>query len=289
VVQRSRASVERVVEILDDAEDERATSGGARLATVEGALAFEHLSFRYETPDGQSRGPALVDVDIQIRPGEMVALVGRSGAGKSTFLSLLMGFYRPQAGRVLLDGLDVRDADVKWLRRQMALVLQEPIIFSATLGENIAYGRPGATRAEIEAASIAANLHEFILTLPDGYETEVGERGARLSGGQKQRIGIARAFLKDAPILILDEPTSNLDAATERHIFEALDRLAVGRTTLVVAHRLTTARKADRIVVLEQGRVVEQGTHNALLAHGGRYASFWADQVGGSGAPEVVL
>jgi ABC-type multidrug transport system fused ATPase/permease subunit len=288
VVQRSRSSAERVVEILDEVEDERTLGGRRRLAKVEGALTFEAVDFRYLAPDGTSRGAALSGLDLHIRPGEMVALVGRSGAGKSTLLSLMMGFYRPQSGRIAIDGLDLKDAEIGWLRSQVALVLQEAIIFSATIAENIGYARPGAHRHEIEAAARAANLHEFILTLPDGYDTEVGERGARLSGGQKQRIGIARAFLKDAPILILDEPTSNLDAATERHVFEALHRLAEGRTTLLVAHRLATAQRADRIVVMEDGRIVEQGTHAALIACNGRYASFWADQNARSEAPATA-
>ena len=288
VVQRSRSSAERVVEILDEVEDERTTGGRQRVAEVKGALTFEQVDFRYVAPDGTSRGAAITAVDLHIRPGEMVALVGRSGAGKSTLLSLLMGFYRPQSGRILVDGLDIREAELGWLRGQVALVLQEPIIFSATLAENIGYARPGAHRGEIEAAAKAANLHDFILTLPDGYDTEVGERGSRLSGGQKQRIGIARAFLKDAPILILDEPTSNLDAQTERHVFEALHRLAKGRTTLLVAHRLATAQRADRIVVMEEGRVVEQGTHAELIESQGRYFGFWADQHARSEAPATV-
>src|SRR5262249_54447109 len=201
-------------------------------------------------------------------------------AGKTTLVSLLLRFYRPTAGRIILDGADVATLDLTWLRRQIALVLQEPIIFSGTLRENIAYGRPGATEVEVAAASRAAGLHDFVVTLPDAYETPVGERGVRLSGGQRQRLSIARAFLKDAPILILDEPTSNVDAATEHQIFASLDRLARGRTTLVISHRLATVRRADRIVVLAGGRVVEQGTHEALLARGGFYAGLFDHQFG---------
>jgi ABC-type multidrug transport system fused ATPase/permease subunit len=224
--------------------------------------------------------PVLRDVRLEIEPGERVAFVGRSGAGKTTLVSLVLRFYRPVAGRVMLDRTDIDALDLTWLRRQVALVLQEPIIFSGTLRENIAYGRPGATEDDVVAASRAADLHDFIAALPDAYHTEVGERGVRLSGGQRQRLSIARAFLKDAPILILDEPTSNLDATTERQIFTSLDRLARGRTTLVISHRLATVQRADRIVVLADGQVVEQGTHEALLARGGAYASLHADQVG---------
>jgi ABC-type multidrug transport system fused ATPase/permease subunit len=195
---------------------------------------------------------------------------------------------------VVLDGADLESLDLTWLRRQIAIVLQEPIIFSGTLGENIAYGRAGAITAEIAAAARAAGLDEFVRSLPAGYDTEVGERGVRLSGGQRQRLSIARAFLKDAPILILDEPTSNLDATTEQQVFESLDRLARGRTTLVISHRLATVQRADRIVVLADGRVVEQGRHDDLLRAGGVYAGLYRDQVSilrgdprGSGRPET--
>jgi len=272
VIQRSAASIERVVHILDQ-EDEHARPGGRQLRTVAGALAYQDVFFGYES------GRAILhDVSLAVAPGERVAFVGRSGAGKTTLVSLLLRFYRPHAGRVLLDGADIESLDLSWLRRQIAFVLQEPIIFSSSLGENIAYGRPGATHDEIVAASRAAGLHEFVATLPDGYGTLAGERGVRLSGGQRQRLSIARAFLKDAPILILDEPTSNLDATTEQQVFESLDRLAAGRTTLVISHRLATVQRADRIVVLAAGRVVEEGDHTELLAAGGAYAQLYRDQ-----------
>jgi ABC-type multidrug transport system fused ATPase/permease subunit len=209
----------------------------------------------------------------------MVALVGRAGAGKTTLLSLLLRFYTPQSGRVLLDGTDLRELDLAWLRRQIALVPQEPILFSTTIAENIAYGRPGATREEVVAAARAAGLHDFIQSLPENYGARVGERGARLSGGQRQMLSIARAFLKDAPILLLDEPTSNLDGTSERHVFESLNRLAAGRTLFVIAHRLTTARRADRILVVEAGQIVQAGTHGELLARGGAYAELCRDQL----------
>ena len=225
--------------------------------------------------DGQ---PVLRGVTLDVAPGERVAVVGRSGVGKTTLVSLLLRFYGARGGRILLDGHDVETMDLTWLRQQIALVLQEPIMFSGTLAENIAYGRPDANPAEVVAASRAADLHEFVMSLPGGYDTAVGERGVRLSGGERQRVAIARAFLKKAPILILDEPTSNLDATTERQIFESLDRLAGGRTTLLIAHRLATVQRADRIVVLVDGRIAESGTHAALLTAGGAYARLWEDQ-----------
>lgn len=274
VVERSAASIERVVQILDQ-EEEHPRRPGRALPRLAGRIAYRHVWLRYE-PDR----PVLRDVTLDIEPGERVAFVGRSGAGKTSLVSLLLRFYRPESGQILLDGVDIEALDLAWLRRQIALVLQEPIIFSGTLAENIAYGRPGATAAEVVAASRAAGLHEFVAGLRAGYDTEVGERGVRLSGGQRQRLSIARAFLKDAPILILDEPTSQLDSTTEQHVFASLDRLARGRTTLVISHRLATAQRADRIVVLADGRVVEQGPHEALLAAGGAYARLYGDQAG---------
>jgi len=286
LIHRSYGSAERVVDILEQV-DERAEGGRVRPERVEGRVTFDAVDFAYDGVEGAERGPALIGLDLDIAPGEKVALVGRSGAGKTTLLSLLMGFYRPQQGVVRLDGADIRTLDLAWLRRNVALVLQDAITFSASIQENIRYGRPDATSAEIEAAAAAAGLDEFVASLPDGYDTKVGERGARLSGGQRQRIGIARAFLKDAPILILDEPTSNLDAATERQIFEALERLARGRTTLIVAHRLSTAQRADRIAVLQGGRLIEQGVHDDLVALDGVYAGLWRDQ--GGRAPRLAV
>jgi ABC-type multidrug transport system fused ATPase/permease subunit len=282
IVQRSGASVERVVQILDQ-EEERRKPGGARLERVVGALSYRGVWLSYD--DTRS---VLRDVTLEIQPGERVAFVGRSGAGKTSLVSLLLGFYRPQAGRILLDGMDLESLDLTWLRKQIAIVLQEPIIFSGTLADNVAYGRVGAGRADVLAAGRAAGLDEFVTTLPDGYDTEVGERGVRLSGGQRQRLSIARAFLKDAPILILDEPTSNLDATTEQQIFESLDRLAKGRTTVVVSHRLATVQRADRIVVLAAGRIVEQGTHHDLLRAAGPYAGLYSDQIAQFGGARGV-
>lgn len=282
VIQRSAASIELVVQLLHE-DDEHAAEGRRALRRVAGRVRYQNVSFGYD----ETR-LALNDVNVEILPGEMVAFVGRSGAGKTSLLSLLPRFYSPLSGRILLDGVDIATLDVQWLRRQIALVLQDPIVFSSSLAENIAYGRPDATRDEIIAASQAAGLHDFISDLPDGYDTTVGERGVRFSGGQRQRLSIARAFLKDAPILILDEPTSNLDAITERHIFESLQRLAYGRTTLVIAHRLATVQRADRIVVLDQGRLVEQGTHRDLVVAGGFYSRLYQDQLLGEPATSRV-
>ena len=205
-------------------------------------------------------------------PGEVVAVVGATGAGKSTLASLLPRFFDPDRGRVLLDGHDLRELRLEQVRASVGLVLQESFLFPVSIAENIAFGRPGSGREQIEAAARAANAHEFVSRLPEGYETVVGERGATLSGGERQRIAIARALLKDAPVLILDEPTSALDADTEASVLDALERLMAGRTTIIIAHRLSTIRRADRIIVLDHGRPVETGTHRQLLHQGGRYA-----------------
>jgi ATP-binding cassette subfamily B protein len=215
---------------------------------------------------------ALDGVSLRIAPGETVALVGPSGAGKTTVIQLLLRFHDPQEGVVAIDGVDLRDMARADFRRAIALVPQDPVIFAATARENIRFGRPGASDAEVEAAARAAAAHGFLSRLPEGYETYVGERGVMLSGGQKQRIAIARAILRDAPILLLDEATSALDAESERAVQEAVERLSEGRTTLVVAHRLATVKRADRIVVFDEGRIVAQGRHDELVAAGGLYA-----------------
>jgi ATP-binding cassette subfamily B protein len=233
-----------------------------------GALAFEGVSFRY--PGREQL--ALADLDLAVRPGERVALVGPSGAGKSTVLQLALRFYDPFAGRVLVDGVAGPEADPAQWRSRFALVPQEPTVFGVTVAENIAYGRPQASRAEIEEAARLAAADAFVRALPQGYDTVIGERGVTLSGGQRQRLAIARALLTDAPILLLDEATSALDSESERAVQDALDRLMRGRTTLVVAHRLATILSADRILVMEEGRVVEEGTHTDLVAKGGLYA-----------------
>jgi ATP-binding cassette subfamily B protein len=236
---------------------------------VRGAIRFEGLRFAYPSRPEQ---PALDGFDLELRPGETVALVGPSGAGKSTVLQLLLRFHDPQQGRITLDGIDLRELDPEALREVIALVPQDPMIFAASAAENIRYGRLQASDAEVAVAARLAEADEFIRALPQGYASELGERGARLSGGQQQRIAIARALLKDAPVLLLDEATSALDAQSEHLIQQALEKLLRGRTTLVIAHRLATVLKADRIVVLDGGRVVDAGTHAELLAKGGLYA-----------------
>jgi ATP-binding cassette subfamily B protein/subfamily B ATP-binding cassette protein MsbA len=238
-------------------------------------VQIENVTFGHEP--GR---PILRNVSLEARPGETVAIVGATGAGKSTLVSLVPRFFDPWEGRVMLDGHDVREVQLKSLRRQIALVLQEAFLFPLTIADNIAYGRPGATLAEIETAARTANAHEFIARLPNGYQTVIGERGATLSGGERQRISIARALLKDAPVLILDEPTSALDVVTEGSLLDALDRLTQGRATLIIAHRLSTVRRANRIVALKDGQIAESGTHDELLALGGVYAGFFHTQFG---------
>jgi ATP-binding cassette subfamily B protein len=234
-----------------------------------GTVAFEGVRFAYPTRLDQ---PALEGLSLSLRSGERVALVGPSGSGKSTVLQLLLRFYDPQDGRILVDGVPIRDADPGALRARMALVPQEPTIFATSVLENIRYGRPEADEAAVRRAAELAAADGFIRLMPEGYATTVGERGVTLSGGQRQRIAIARAILKDAPILLLDEATSALDAESEHAVQEALDRLMQGRTTLVIAHRLATVRSADRILVMDRGRIVEEGTHDVLVARGGLYA-----------------
>ncbi|MGR3758018.1 MAG: ABC transporter transmembrane domain-containing protein [Tranquillimonas sp.] len=269
-LQRAAGATERLVDLLH-AED--AVTDPARPVPVprpvRGEIAFEDVVFHYPA---RPTLPALDGISLRIRPGETVALVGPSGAGKTTIIQLILRFYDPDSGTVRLDGTPLRDMARADFRREVALVPQDPVIFGTSARDNIRFGRPDATDAEVEAAARAAAAHGFLSALPEGYDTQVGERGVMLSGGQKQRIAIARAILRDAPVLLLDEATSALDAESEREVQAAVDDLAKGRTTVIVAHRLATVKKADRILVFDQGRVVAEGTHDSLVAEGGLYA-----------------
>jgi ATP-binding cassette subfamily B protein/subfamily B ATP-binding cassette protein MsbA len=275
-LQHARANADRVMEILDTPADVR-DGPDARDIAVRGHVVYEDVTFGYE-----AQRPVLHGVSLEAHPGEVVAIVGPSGAGKTTLVNLLLRFFDPWSGRISIDGHDVKRLRVRTLREQVAVVLQEPFIFPLTIAENIGYGRPQASRADIAAAAAAANAAGFVDALPDGYDTLVGERGMTLSGGEKQRLSIARAFLKNAPILILDEPTSALDAGTERLLLDALARLMANRTTFIIAHRLSTIQAADRILVLTDGAIVEQGRHAELLERGGLYATLYRTQFGGA-------
>ncbi len=270
-VYSASASAERLIELLNEEPAVRDAPDAIALPRAHGQIAIETLTFRY--PDEPE--DALRDISVTVAPGQVLALVGPSGAGKSTLVKLLLRFYDPTAGRVLLDRRDMRQIAIHDLREQIAVLLQETLIFGGTVRENIAYGRTGASEEEIVAAARAADAHDFITALPGGYDTGIGEKGMRLSGGQRQRIAIARAMIRDAPVLILDEPTTGLDAEAAERVLAPLRRLMHGRTTIIITHDLATVHEADAILVLDDGRVAEYGTHAELLGHGGTYANLY--------------
>jgi len=265
-VQQSLIGARRIFEILDAPIEVSSSPSAVRRARMEGRVTFERVEFAYDGID-----PVLRDIDLDVKPGQCVAILGASGAGKSVLMSLIPRFYDVTGGRLLVDGIDIRELQVEDLRRNIGLVFQESFLFSNTIAANIAFGHPGATREQIERAARIAAAHDFISAMPLGYETVLGESGNNLSGGQRQRLAIARAVLLEPPILLLDDPTAAIDSETEQEIFDALDRAIAGRTTFIVAHRLSTLRRADFIVVMENGRIIQRGTHEELLRTPGPY------------------
>jgi ATP-binding cassette subfamily B protein len=273
----SKAAVayERIREIMDRDGDVKDMPGARAIGAMKGAIEFDHVNFSYEP-----EAPILEDMSFRIEAGQLAAFVGPTGAGKTTIISLIPRFYDPVSGTIKIDGIDVRQVRQKSLREHISLVLQDTVLFQGPVWQNIAYGKPGASRAEIMKAAELANASEFIEKMPKGYDTLVGERGVSLSGGQRQRIAIARAVIRNTPILILDEPSSGLDAESEKLVFEALDRLMKGKTSIVIAHRLSTIRSADIIFVVRDGKLVESGKHEQLAASGGLYAELYDIQFG---------
>jgi len=274
IFQEAIAAGERIFEILDQTTEVGDAPDAVALPTIQGKLVFDEVTFRYGTGD-----KVLHEIKFEMAPGEMVALVGPSGAGKTSIANLICRFYDPNQGRITIDGNDLRRIQLSSLRQQVAVVLQDSFLFNNSVVENLLYGKPDAARDEIIAAAKAANAHEFIIQLPEGYDTEIGERGVKLSGGQKQRLALARAILADPRILILDEATSSVDAEAEYLIQQALERVLKNRTSLVIAHRLSTVRNADKIIVLDQGRIVETGKHEELLQRDGLYSQLYQRQM----------
>lgn len=283
IIHSANAQLRRVFEIIDAVPEIKDKPGAITLPVVRGGIEWRDLSFDY---DPQS--PVLNAVNLTVQPGQVLAIVGRTGAGKTTLASLLIRFYDPTGGAILLDGHDLRDLKLSWLRQQVSVVLQDPVLFSATIAENIACGKADATAEEIRQAARHAQADEFIQALPNGYDTMLGERGVNLSGGQRQRLSIARAFLKNAPILILDEPTSALDTHTEEALLACLRDLMRGRTTFVIAHRLSTVRQADAIIVLEHGKIIESGNHEELLGRDSVYGKMYRSQWSKAAQPEAI-
>jgi subfamily B ATP-binding cassette protein MsbA len=276
-IAQTAVAIERVQALLETDAVTPERPGAREPGALKGGIEFEHVAFAYDP-----KAPVLKDVHVKIAPGQFVGIVGPTGGGKSTIVSMIPRFYDPSTGRVLIDGVDLRDFTLQGLRAQVGFVLQDTVLFRGTVRDNIAYGRPSATEAEIAEAAKLANADEFIARMPDGYSTMVGERGLTLSGGQRQRIGIARAIIRNAPILILDEPTAALDTESEKLVIEALERLMKGRTVLTIAHRLSTIRDAHKIIVLKDGVVAEEGTHDELVARNGVYAELHRIQAGGA-------